>query len=154
MNIRIVCVGRLKEQYWRGAEAEYLKRLSRYCKIAITELRDEPEQTDTTLVKRTEGARILNEIDAKDFVIALDMRGSQQSSEAFAGRLQQLMTEGKSSLVFIIGGSLGLDEAVLKRADYIMSFSQLTFAHQMMRVVLLEQVYRAFKIINNEVYHK
>ena len=159
MNIRIICIGKLKESYWRDAVTEYSKRLSSYCDLEIVELKEarlpanagfaEEEQ-----VKLTEGRDILSKIDKIDFVISLEIKGKSQSSEAFAAKLKYLALSGKSTIDFVIGGSLGLSSEVSARADMKLSFSDMTFPHQMIRVILLEQIYRAFKINKNEPYHK
>lgn len=159
MNIQVICIGKLKEKYWTDAIAEYSKRLGRYCTLTIKELKEDrlPENAspaDEENVKINEGKSILKAIGESSYVIALDVRGRQLSSEALAARLEKLAIEGRSSLDLIIGGSLGLSEEVLKRADMRLSFSPMTFPHQMMRVILLEQIYRCFKINRNEAYHK
>lgn len=159
MNIEILCVGKIKEKYLEDAIREYSKRLSRYCKLKITELKDEKtvdgqsELLDEK-VKALEGERIVKNIRDSAFVIVLDLKGSQIDSVAFSGRLNNLMIEGKSDIQFIIGGSLGLSVEVVNRADWLLKCSEMTFPHQLMRVILLEQIYRAFRIINHEPYHK
>jgi len=146
MNINILCIGKLKEKYWTGACAEYVKRLSKYCTLQIDELREsEPD---------AEGAAILKRLKKDDYVIALDIAGEEMSSENLSKKINDLSISGKSRVVFIIGGSDGLSNAVTARAGFLLSFSKMTFPHQMMRVILLEQIYRCFKIINNEKYHK
>lgn len=159
MNIKIICVGKLKEAYWRDAAAEYSKRLSRYCALQIDELKEErlpdnasPAQEEK--VKEAEGSAILRHIKAGTYVIALDVKGRPMSSEQLAQKLGELPDQGKSDIAFLIGGSLGLSAEVLQRADLRLSFSAMTFPHQMMRVILLEQIYRGFKINKNETYHK
>lgn len=159
MNITIVCIGKLKEKYWSDAIAEYSKRLKSYCSLSVIELREEklpdnPSKAQEMEVIRAEGDFILKQIKGSAFVISLAIQGKQLSSEALADKVNHLGLEGKSDLVFIIGGSMGLSEAVMERADFSLSFSQMTFPHQMMRVILLEQIYRAFKINRNEAYHK
>lgn len=158
-KISIICVGKIKEKYFNGAIDEYMKRLSNYCKMEIIELTDEktPDGAGEAMeekIKLTEGERILKSIKEGTYVIALAINGEQLSSEKLAAKLDRLMVDGKSSIAFIIGGSLGLHESVLKRADYELSFSKMTFPHQLMRVVLLEQIYRSFRINANEPYHK
>ncbi len=158
-EIRIVCVGKLKEAYWRDAVSEYAKRLSRFCTLAVDEVREEllPKNAsakDEENVKAEEGKRILERIPEGTFMILLDVSGKELSSEAFAARMEELAVEGKSRLAFVIGGSLGVSVDVRRRADFRLSFSPMTFPHQLMRVVLLEQIYRAFKIRSNETYHK
>ena len=159
MNINIVCVGKLKERYWTDAVTEYLKRLSRYCRMEIVELKearlpDHASPAEEEQVKTGEGESILRSLSADSYVIALDVKGKQLSSEQLSEKIENLALEGRSTVDFIIGGSLGLSEAVRKRADFRLSFSAMTFPHQMMRVILLEQIYRAFKISRNEPYHK
>ncbi|MDD2215714.1 MAG: 23S rRNA (pseudouridine(1915)-N(3))-methyltransferase RlmH [Eubacteriales bacterium] len=147
MNIQIVCVGKLKEVYWTKAIAEYSKRLSKYCNLSIDEVKEERE-------KEAEGKHILRKLKAGVIVIALDIRGKDFSSEELAEEIEQFGLEGKNEVIFIIGGSLGLSQEVLDRSDMRLSFSKMTFPHQMMRVILLEQIYRSFKIIKGEPYHK
>ena len=159
MNIKLVCVGRLKERFTRDACDEYLKRLSRYASLRLDEVPDEkaPEALSPALreqVKAAEGARILERIADNEYVIALAIDAKQLSSEAFADKLDSLMLSGRSDIAFIIGGSLGLSPEVLRRADFALSFSPMTFSHQIFRVMLLEQIYRAFRILRNEPYHK
>lgn len=159
MNITILAVGKLKEKYWKDAIEEYSKRLSRYCTFRITEvkeslLRANPSEADEEAVKTAEGRELLNKIKSSDYVITLEIKGKALSSTELAERIEELGITGKSSVVFIIGGSLGLSEEVSRRADFKLSFSAMTFPHQMMRVILLEQIYRSFKIIKNEAYHK
>ena len=159
MNIQIICIGKLKEKYWTDAIAEYSKRLSRYCTLEIIELKesrlpDKASAADEENVKLEEGRAILKAIKDGTYVITLEILGKQLTSPELADKIQTLSIEGKSNVAFIIGGSLGLSAEVSKRADYKLSFSKMTFPHQMMRVILLEQVYRGFKIIKNEAYHK
>ena len=159
MNINIVCVGKLKERYWTDAVTEYLKRLSRYCRMEIVELKearlpDHASPAEEEQVKTVEGESILRSLSADSYVIALDVKGKQLSSEQLSEKIENLALEGRSTVDFIIGGSLGLSEAVRKRADFRLSFSAMTFPHQMMRAILLEQIYRAFKISRNEPSHK
>jgi len=159
MNINIVCIGKLKEKYWTDAIAEYSKRLGRYCKLEIVELKEErlPENAspaDEENVKSAEGKSILKALAADSYVIALDVSGKQLSSEQLAKKLESLAVDGRSTIDLIIGGSLGLSDEVRRRADFRLSFSPMTFPHQMMRVILLEQIYRSFKIIRKEPYHK
>ena len=159
MKITIIAVGKIKEKYFTGAIGEYSKRLGRYCKLTITELADEktPDGAGAALerqIKEKEGERILKAISDGAYVIALAIEGKSLSSEQLASRIEQLAVQGESHLIFIIGGSLGLDERVLARADEFLSFSAMTFPHQLMRVILLEQIYRSFRIINNAPYHK
>ena len=159
MKITIIAVGKLKEKYWKQAIAEYEKRLSAYTKIDIIEVPDEkaPEtmsDKEIELVKEKEGQRILAKVKPQSTVITLEIQGKMLSSESLAKKLDQRMTQGASDFTFIIGGSNGLDQDVMKRSNFALSFSKMTFPHQMMRVVLLEQVYRAFKINRGEAYHK
>lgn len=159
MNVTILAVGKLKEKYWRDAIAEYSKRLKSYCNLQIIEikespLRANPSAADEEAVKIAEGTDILNKIKPTDYVITLEIKGKGLTSEALAQKIEALAIDGKSSIVFIIGGSLGLSEEVSKRADFKLSFSAMTFPHQMMRVILLEQIYRSFKINRHEAYHK
>ena len=159
MNIRIIAVGKLKEKYWRDAAAEYSKRLGAYCNIEVTEikespLRANPSAADEEAVKIAEGEDILRHIGKSDYVITLEIKGKSLTSEQLADKIASLALEGKSNLAFVIGGSLGLSAEVSRRADFKLSFSAMTFPHQMMRVILLEQIYRSFKINRNETYHK
>lgn len=159
MKVTLVTVGKVKEKYLRDAIAEYSKRLSAYCDINVVEVQDEktPDHAPIAVedrIKDTEGERILQKISDRAFVIALAINGDMLSSEQLAKKMSDLMVRGNSDIVFVIGGSLGLSPKVLKRADYSLSFSRMTFPHQLMRVILLEQVYRSFKINSNEPYHK
>lgn len=159
MNITIIAIGKLKEKYWQDAVKEYSKRLGAYCKLNIVELKESPllanpSKADEDAVKRAEGEEILGRINRSDYVITLEIKGKSLDSLQLASKIEQLGIEGKSSIVFVIGGSLGLDKAVSDRADFKLSFSAMTFPHQMMRVILLEQIYRSFKIIRKETYHK
>lgn len=159
MKIDIICVGKLKEKYWVNAVAEYKKRLSKYATIQVIEVPDEktPDGASQALeeqIKVKEGQAILKGIKNGAYVIVLAIEGKQYSSEEFASKIEKLGVSGRSHIVFIIGGSLGLSEDVIKRANEAISFSKMTFPHQMMRVILLEQVYRGFRIIRNEPYHK
>lgn len=159
MNISIVTVGKLKEKYLKLGIDEYTKRLSSYSKIEIIEVPDEkaPEtlsDAEMLQVKKKEGERILSKVPTDAHVIALAIEGKQKSSEELADTIDKLGTYGKSRVTFIIGGSLGLSDEVLKRADDKLSFSKMTFPHQLMRLILVEQVYRAFRIMRGEPYHK
>ena len=159
MNIRIIAVGKLKEKYWRDAVSEYVKRLGAYCSIEITEVRESrlpanPSAADEAAVKVAEGEDILRYISKGDYVITLEIKGKKLSSEQLADKMESLALGGKSNVAFVIGGSLGLSPEVSRRADFKLSFSDMTFPHQMMRVILLEQIYRSFKINRNETYHK
>lgn len=185
MNIQIVCVGKLKEKYWREACEEYTKRLGAYCNVSVVELKESRltgvgEKAELA-VKEAEGRDILAKLggsshassarssssrgssgaggssgaqSSDSYIIALDVKGKKLSSEGLAEKLGDLALNGKSNLSLLIGGSLGLSDEVLARADYRLSFSDMTFPHQMMRVILLEQIYRAFKINRGETYHK
>ncbi len=159
MKITILCVGKVKEKFYTDAIKEYQKRLSRYTKLEITEVADEktPEQAsenEVNIIKDKEGERLLKHIKDDSFVICLAIDGRQLDSVELSKKIDSLMISGKSNIIFVIGGSLGLSDQVLKRADFKLSFSRMTFPHQLMRVILLEQVYRAFRISNNEPYHK
>ncbi|MDF3001225.1 MAG: rlmH [Bacillota bacterium] len=159
MNITILCIGKLKERYWTEAITEYSKRLSKYCTLTINELKEEkapdnPSNAEESAVKDAEGKNILKQIKKDSYVIVLAIKGKELDSESLSERIMALGISGKSDITFVIGGSLGLSDEVLSRADFQLSFSKLTFPHQMMRVILLEQIYRSFKIIRNETYHK
>ncbi len=159
MNISIISVGKIKEKYLKLGIEEFSKRLSKYSKLEFIELDDEkcPEnlsEKDILIVKEKEGNKILSKIKNNSYVIALAIDGKNLSSEELAEKISSLAVSGKSHITFVIGGSLGLSDDVLKRADYKLSFSKMTFPHQLMKLILLEQVYRAFRINNNEPYHK
>lgn len=159
MKITILCVGKIKEKFYREAIDEFAKRLSRYCKLEIQEVSDEKTseqatQTEINIVKAKEGERILKNIRSDAYVCCLAIDGKQLDSVELSAKMDSLMTSGKSHICFIIGGSLGLSDEVLKRADFKLSFSRMTFPHQLMRVILLEQIYRSFRISCNEPYHK
>lgn len=159
MNITLVTVGKIKEKFYRDAVDEFVKRLGRYCKIKIVEVADEntPNNAPKAIeeqIKNKEGERILKHITDSMYVIALAIEGKEVSSVKFAKKLEQLGIEGTSDICFVIGGSLGLSKDVYDRANELLSFSPMTFPHQLMRVILLEQVYRCFRIIHNEPYHK
>ena len=159
MNIKIITVGKLKEKYLKMGIAEYVKRLSAYCKMELIEVPDEkaPEklsEAEMVQVKEKEGERILAKIPDQAYVFALAIEGKQRTSEAFAKEIEQLGVQGKSTIVFVIGGSLGLSDAVMKRSNTPISFGKMTLPHQLMRLVLIEQIYRGFKIVRNEPYHK
>ena len=159
MKITVITVGKIKEKYLRDAIAEYTKRLSRYCKLEIIEVADEktPNQAGETVeeqIRDKEGERILKYIRDDMYVITLEIGGKMLSSEELADKINMLGIQGQSSVAFVIGGSIGLGREVLKRSDYALSFSKMTFPHQLMRVILLEQVYRSYRIINGEPYHK
>lgn len=159
MNITVLAVGKLKEKYWTDAVNEYSKRLSRYASLKIIELkesllRSNPSPADEEAVKIAEGREILGKIKKNDYVITLEIGGKSLSSEKLAEKINTLAIDGVSDIVFVIGGSLGLSQEVSRRSDFKLSFSAMTFPHQMMRVILLEQIYRSFKIIRHEAYHK
>lgn len=159
MNIRLITVGKIKEKYIQEGIKEYSKRLSRYCSLEIIEIDDEkaPENLsvkEMEIVKEKEGERILAKIPQSSFVISLVIQGKQLSSEELAEKIDTLMVEGVSDISFIIGGSLGLSNEVINRSNFKLSFSKMTFPHQLMRMILLEQVYRAWRIIKGEPYHK
>lgn len=159
MKITVITVGKIKEKYFVDAIAEYSKRLSRYCKLEIIQVADEktPDGASEALemqIKDKEGERILANIKDGSFVVALAIEGQMLDSEELARKIEKWGVSGISQIVFVIGGSLGLSKAVLNRADYKLSFSKMTFPHQLMRVVLLEQIYRSYRIISNEPYHK
>lgn len=159
MKITLITVGKIKEKFYTDAIAEYSKRLSRYCRLEIIQVADEKtpdkaSETEERQIKEKEGERILSHIRDGSYVIALAIEGQMLSSEELADKIDRLGISGQSQIVLIIGGSLGLSEAVLKRADYKLSFSKMTFPHQLMRVILLEQIYRSYRIIAGEPYHK
>jgi 23S rRNA (pseudouridine1915-N3)-methyltransferase len=159
MKITILCVGKVKEKFYREAIDEFTKRLSRYCKLEIIEVSDEKteeqsSETEIRLVKEKEGERLLKNLKEDAYVIALCIDGKQLDSEELSEKMEKLGIQGVSHICFIIGGSLGLSDAVVKRADFKLSFSKMTFPHQLMRVILLEQIYRGYRIMNHEPYHK
>ncbi len=159
MRIMILCVGKIKERFYRDAIEEYAKRLSKYCKFEVIEVADEqtPDKAGAALeeqIKAKEGERLLSKIKENTLVCTLEIAGKRLTSEQFADWMNHAAIAGKSNIAFVIGGSLGLHESVIKRADYHLSFSDMTFPHQLMRVILSEQIYRAFRIISGEPYHK
>ena len=159
MNIKIVCVGKLKEKYFKDGIAEYGKRMSRFAKVKIVQVPDEkaPEKlspAEMEQVKEIEGKRILDKIKEKEYVYVTAIKGKERTSEAFAKELSNLTTYGHSDITFVIGGSLGTSDAVNKRADDLISFGKFTMPHQLMRLVLIEQIYRAFMINSGSPYHK
>lgn len=159
MKITVVCVGKVKEGFYRDALAEYGKRLGKYCRLEIIEVSDEktPDGAGSLLeeqIKEKEGRRILEKLREDAFVCTLEIGGKKLSSEGFARWMENLTVGGTSHVTFVIGGSLGLHESVSRRSDFSLSFSDMTFPHQLMRVILTEQVYRAFRIIHGEPYHK
>ena len=159
MKISIICVGKVKEKFYRDAIEEYAKRLSKYCKLEIVEVQDEKTPdgagaAQESQIKEKEAGRILSRISEDAYVCTLEILGRKLTSEGFAEMIEQTALNGRSHIAFIIGGSLGLHESVSKRADCAISFSDMTFPHQLMRVILTEQIYRAFRIISGEPYHK
>ena len=159
MKITVIAVGKIKEKFYTDAIAEYSKRLSRYCRLEVIQVADEKppdgaSEAQERQIKEKEGSRILAQIKDGAYVIALAVQGTMLSSEQLASKLNKLGVDGQSQIVLIIGGSLGLSDEVLKRADYHLSFSPMTFPHQLMRVILLEQIYRSYRIISGEPYHK
>ena len=159
MKITLITVGKIKEKYLKDAIAEYSKRLSRYCKLEIVEVADEktPDNASDTVedaIRDKEGDRILKYIKEDAYVITLEIAGKMLTSEEMAEKIDKLGVQGTSHIIFIIGGSIGLGREILKRSDYALSFSKMTFPHQLMRVILLEQIYRSYRIINHEPYHK
>ncbi len=159
MKITILTVGKIKEKYLRDAIDEYAKRLSKYCKLEIIEVADEktPDNASEVVeesIRQKEGERLLKQIKSDAFVITLEIKGQMLDSVAFADKIEQLGVQGKSHITFVIGGSLGLSQEVMNRSDYAISFSKMTFPHQLMRVILLEQIYRGYRIIMKEPYHK
>ena len=159
MKITVLCVGKVKEKFFTDAIKEYSKRLSRYCKLEIVEVADEktPDGASELVVsqiKEKEAERMEKYLPDSAYVIALAIEGKKLTSEKLAEKIDSLGISGTSHLVFLIGGSLGMSERLLKRADYLLSFSDMTFPHQLMRVILLEQIYRSYRIIHGEPYHK
>ena len=159
MNINIIAIGKIKEKYIQEGIQEFSKRLSRYAKLKIIELDDEkaPEnlsQKDMDLVMEKEGKRILSKIPQNSFIISLEIEGKHISSEMLSKKIENIMVDGMNDITFIIGGSLGLSDEIKKKSNFKLSFSKMTFPHQLMRLILLEQIYRAFRIMKNEPYHK
>lgn len=159
MKITLITVGKIKEKYLKDAIAEYSKRLSKYCKLTVIEVADEktPDQASEAVensIRTKEGERILKHIKEDMYVITLEIGEKMLSSEELSAKLEELGLKGKSNVAFVIGGSIGLGEEVLARSDYALSFSKMTFPHQLMRVILLEQIYRSYRIIHREPYHK
>lgn len=158
IHINIICIGKLKEKYLKDSIDEYSKRLSKYCKLNIIELQDEslPNKINYSIIqeiKDKECEKILENIRNTSYVIALDLKGKEFSSEDFSKKIQNISVKGYSDITFIIGGTLGLNDIVLKNSNELICFSKMTFPHQLIRVFLLEQIFRAFKIANNETYH-
>lgn len=159
MKIKIIAVGSIKEQYFKDAINEYIKRLTPYTKVEIVEVDDISSKANARLkeeeqVKEKEGARLLSKIHANDYVVTLDLNQNEFDSVSFSMRLEEMFIKGQSTIVFVIGGSLGLSEQIKRRANESLTLSKMTFTHQMTRVILLEQIYRAFKIAKGEKYHK
>lgn len=159
MKITVLCVGKIKENYFTDAIKEYSKRLSRYCTLEIKEVADEKtpdgaSEGQMNLIRQKEGERLLKYLDEGSFVIPLCIEGSQLDSVILSEKIEQIGLRGQSHITFIIGGSLGLDKQVTQKADFSLSFSKMTFPHQLMRVILLEQIYRSYRILNHEPYHK
>lgn len=159
MKITILCVGKIKEKYFSDAIAEYSKRLSRYCNLEIIEVQDEktPDGAGEAIeqkIKEKEGERLLSKFKDGSYHIALAINGKKLSSEGLAAKIEELGTNSVGHIGFVIGGSLGLSNEVLKKCDMHLSFSDMTFPHQLMRVILLEQIYRSYRIISGEPYHK
>ena len=159
MKITIITVGKLKEKYLKEAVSEYSKRLGKYCRLEIIEVADEKisegmSGAEEELVLSKEGGKILKYIRDDAYVITLEIGGNELSSEELADKINELGISGKSHIIFVIGGSIGIGDNVRAKSDYPLSFSRLTFPHQLMRVILLEQIYRSYRIISNEPYHK
>lgn len=159
MKITLITVGKIKETYLKQAIAEYTKRLGKYCKLEIVEVTDEktPDNAGAAMenaIRTREAERILKYVKEDAYVITLEIDGTQLSSEELAEKIEKLGVQGISHIVFIIGGSIGLGEEVLQKSDYALSFSKMTFPHQLMRVILLEQIYRSYRIMSGEPYHK
>ena len=159
MNINIIAVGKVKEKYILEGIAEFKKRLTPHAKVTIIEVSDEaaPETLsdgEIEIVKNKEGEKILKKIKDQDFVITLEIKGKKLTSEKFAEKIEKIQVMGSSTIDFVIGGSLGMSDEVMKRSDFAVSFSDMTFPHQLMRLILIEQIYRSFRILNNFPYHK
>ena len=159
MKITVIAVGKIKERFFEAAISEYAKRLSRYCKLEIVQVADEktPDRAGAAVeeqIKDREGERILSHIKDGAYVIALAIEGKMLDSEELSQKIESLGIQGKSHIIFVIGGSIGLGKEVLKRSDFALSFSKMTFPHQLMRVILLEQIYRSYRIMSGQPYHK
>ncbi len=159
MKITLITVGKIKEKYLKDAISEYSKRLSKYCKLEIIEVADEktPDNSSEVIdnaIRTKEAERILKYIKEDAYIITLEINGKQLTSEELSGKMEKLGVQGISHIIFVIGGSIGLGQAVLAKSDYALSFSKMTFPHQLMRVILLEQIYRGYRIMNHEPYHK
>ena len=159
MKIRILTIGKLKEKYLVNGINEYVKRLNAYCKVEMVEVPDEPipdnaSENVENIIKDKEADKIVSKIKDDEYVIVLDLHGKEIDSVTFSKHIENCMIQGKSTITFVIGGSLGLGKSLLQRANYRLCFSQMTFPHQLMKLILVEQIYRAFKIMNNQTYHK
>lgn len=159
LHINIICIGKIKESFFKDAIAEYSKRLSKYCALTITELQDEPisnnlNDTITQNIKQIESNHILSHIKKDSYVICLDLKGKQYTSEEFSQKLEYISLNQSSYITFIIGGTLGISNELIKKANELICFSKMTFPHQLIRVFLLEQLFRAFKISHHETYHR
>lgn len=159
MKITIIAVGKIKEKYLKDAIIEYSKRLGRYCRLEIIEVADEktPDHASENMedaIREKEAERIGKYIKEDAYLVTLEIQGRQLTSEEFADKIEKLGVSGISHMIFIIGGSIGLGKSILEKSDYALSFSKMTFPHQLMRVILLEQIYRSYRIINGEPYHK
>lgn len=153
MKINIISVGKIKEQYFIDGIEEYRKRLTKYTNIELITVMDEPNELDSKTVKKKEAERIISKIPSNSYTIVLDLKGKELDSVEFAKKMDEIKNTN-STINFIIGGSLGLDDSVINKADYRLCFSKFTFPHKLMKLILLEQIYRSFKINNNESYHK
>lgn len=159
MKVRILTIGKLKEKYLVNGINEYVKRLNAYCKVEMVEVPDEPipdnaSENVENIIKDKEADKIVSKIKDDEYVIVLDLHGKEIDSVTFSKHIENCMIQGKSTITFVIGGSLGLGKSLLQRANYRLCFSQMTFPHQLMKLILVEQIYRAFKIMNNQTYHK
>ena len=159
MKITVLTVGKIKEKYLRDAIVEYTKRLSRYCKLEISEVADEKTPDNASenaeeMIRQKEAERLLKYIREDAYLITLEIGGKQLTSEEFSEKIEKLGIQGTSHIIFVIGGSIGIGKAVLEKSDYALSFSKMTFPHQLMRVILLEQIYRGYRIMSGEPYHK
>ena len=159
MRINIVCVGKIKEKYLSAGIAEYAKRLSRYCKLTFCQVPDEKTPDNASenaeeMIRQKEAERLLKYIREDAYLITLEIGGKQLTSEEFSEKIEKLGIQGTSHIIFVIGGSIGIGKAILEKSDYALSFSKMTFPHQLMRVILLEQIYRGYRIMSGEPYHK
>ena len=159
LRINIICVGKIKEKFMQDAIAEYSKRLSKYCNFNITELSDEKvpdnlNESISNIIKEKEAEKIISHIDKNSYIMTLDLKGRQYTSEEFSKKIDDISLNSSSNITFIIGGTLGLSEKILKCSNDLICFSKMTFPHQLIRVFLIEQIFRAFKISNNETYHR